>query len=453
VAPETWVAFPRWLASSVPGEPIREDWGVAVRGALIVDVAPAGHLRRNFAGARAVELPDTLLIPGLINLHCHAAMSLLRGVGDDLPLKAWLEERIWPLEQALMCEDFVADGSALAAIEMLLGGVTTVNDMYFYPEHALTAMRAAGMRVVAGLIVVDFPSAYARDSEDYLRKGLALRDRWLNDPLCSFSLAPHAPYTVSDAALREVAVLAAELDLPVHMHLHETALEIEQSVQQHRMRPIRRLEHLGLLGPELIAVHAVHLTGDDIACLAARGVHVAHCPHSNLKLASGFAPVEAMRRAGVNVGLGTDGAASNNRLDLLAEAATAARLAKAVAGKAEAFGAAEVLHALTLGAAKALRLDQRIGSIEKGKEADLVAVSMRSVHHTPVHDPLSQLIFAAGREDVVEVWVAGQVVVSRRQPVGLGLRDAIQRVDARSAMWQNRINEVLLGRRAREAVG
>lgn len=440
---DTWVALPRWLATAVPGEPVREDWGVAVRGSRIADVGPAELLRSAHPGAKFVELPDHLLIPGLINLHCHAAMSLLRGVGDDLPLQAWLEHRIWPLEEALVCEDFVADGSALAAVEMLLGGVTTVNDMYFFPENALASMRATGIRVVAGLIVVDFPSAYARDAEDYLRKGLALRDRWLGDPLCSFSLAPHAPYTVSDQALTKVAMLAAELGLPVHMHVHETAGEIEQSLKRHGVRPLKRLRGLGLLGPELIAVHAVHLNADDLACLAEEGVHVAHCPHSNLKLASGFAPVAAMLEAGINLGLGTDGAASNNRLDLLAEAATAARLAKAVSGRAEAFSAPQVLQALTLGAAKALGLEQRIGSIEKAKEADLVAISMASIHHAPLYDPLSHLIFAAGREDVSEVWIAGQPVVSRRQPVGEGLQEVLSRIRSRSSMWQNRVKDRL----------
>jgi len=437
----TWVALPRWLASAVPGQPLCEDWGVAVRGTTIAEVGPAAQVLGLFPHARQVRLPGSLLMPGLINLHCHAAMSLLRGVGDDLPLKVWLEERIWPLEAALMCEDFVADGSALAAVEMLLGGVTTVSDMYFFPEEALLAMRAAGMRVVAGLIVVDFPSAYACDAQDYLRKGLALHDRWQGDPLCSFSLAPHAPYTVSDAALNEVAVLAAELDLPVHIHLHETIAEIEQSLHHYRMRPLQRLERLGLVGPELIAVHAVHLHAEDIALLASSGAHVVHCPHSNLKLASGFAPVDALLRAGVNLGLGTDGAASNNRLDLLGEAATAARLAKAVSGRAEAFPTTQVLHALTLGAARALGLAQRIGSIEAGKEADMVAVSMTQVRHAPVYDPLSHLFFVAGREDVTDVWVAGQAVVSGRQPVGEGLQAALQRARVRSALWHNRIGE------------
>ena len=359
-------------------------------------------------------------------------MALMRGLADDLPLMRWLQEHIWPAETKHASPAFVRDGTALACAEMLRGGVTCFNDMYFYPEAALEAAQAAGMRVALGLIVVDFPTAYASDPADYLRKGFELRDRQREEPLVSFCLAPHAPYTVSDPTFRQVATYAAELDLPVHLHVHETEHEIERSLAEHGVRPLERLRRLGLLGPGLIAVHAVHLLEEEIQLLATHGCSVAHCPSSNLKLASGFAPIEALRAAGVNLCLGTDGAASNNRLDLLTEMRTAALLAKAVARSAEAMPAHAALRAATLGGARALGLGARIGSIEPGKRADLTALTLRGPELAPCYDPVSHLVYAAGREHVTHVWVDGQprVVDGRleHEPAGL---------DTRWQIWQN----------------
>jgi 5-methylthioadenosine/S-adenosylhomocysteine deaminase len=431
--------LPRWIATAVPGQALLESHGVFVRDGLICEVAAQDELRRRYPDVERIELADHLLIPGLVNLHTHAAMALLRGVGDDLPLQSWLHERIWPLERELVSETFVYDGSMLAAIEMLQAGITTVNDMYFFPDQGIEAMRAAGMRISAGLIVIDFPSAYANHGEDYLRKGMAIRDRWMNDTAVSFCLAPHAPYTVSDAVLEQVAVLSAELGLPVHMHVHETAREVEESLHLHGLRPLQRIAKFGLLGPDLIAVHGVHFNESDIAMMAGAAAHVAHCPHSNLKLASGFAPIAALLKAGVNVGIGTDGAASNNRLDLLAEAATAARLAKAVAGDASAFAAPQVLHALTLGGATALGLQDRIGSIELGKEADLVAVDLGGFTCSPCIDPLSHLVYVCGREQVSDVWVAGEPVVRMRQPMSTAFNEHRDRLRSRLPLWQNQV--------------
>jgi len=297
--------------------------------------------------------------------------------------------------------------------------------MYYFPEAALEAAQAAGMRAALGLIVIDFPTAYASDPADYLRKGFELRDRSREDPLVSFCLAPHAPYTVSDATFRQIATFAAELDLPVHVHLHETEHEIERSLAEHGVRPLERLRRLGLLGPGLIAVHAVHLQEHEIQLLAREGCSVAHCPSSNLKLASGFAPIEALRNAGVNICLGTDGAASNNRLDIFTEMRTAALLAKAVARDASAMPEHAALRAATLGGARALGLSARIGSIEPGKRADLVAVQMRAPELAPCYDPVSHLVYAAGREHVSHVWVDGEL---KRAPADL---------DTRWQVWQN----------------
>ena len=409
-----------------------------MRDGRIEALLPQAEAAGRFASYETLDLPDHVLIPGLVNAHTHAAMSLMRGLADDLPLMRWLEDHIWPAEGRHVSPAMVRDGTLLACAEMLRGGITCFNDRYFFPEASLEAARGAGMRVALGIIVVEFPSAYASDAADYLRKGLALRDREGDDPLVSFCLAPHAPYTVSDASFRQVAKLAPELDLPVHVHLAETEDENRRSLAEHGMRPVERLRRLGLLGPGLIAVHAVHLQQQEIDLLGSHAASIAHCPSSNLKLASGFAPVEAMRRAGANLCLGTDGAASNNRLDLLQEMRTAALLAKAVAGDAQALPAHDALRAATLGGAQALGIEERAGSIAPGKAADLVAVALRGPELAPCYDPVSHLVYAAGREHVTHVWVNGEarVIDARLQPSGFsGLEE-------RTQLWQNALRSL-----------
>ena len=425
----------RWVVPVEPAGVALERHAVAVRDGRIEAVLPMAEAAQRYADYPRVDLPGHALIPGLVNAHTHAAMTLMRGVADDLPLMRWLQEHVWPIEEKHASAQFVKDGTLLACAEMLRGGVTCMNDMYFFPEAALEAALAAGMRAALGLIVIEFPSAYAADPEQYLAKGLALRDEWREHPLASFCLAPHAPYTVSDATFRKVAQLAAELELPVHIHVHETLDEIERSVSEHGARPLQRLERLGLLGPNLIAVHAVHLEPAEIALLARHGCSVAHCPSSNLKLASGFAPVAALLAAGVNVALGTDGAASNNRLDLFQEMRSAALLAKAVARDAAAMPAHAALHAATLGGATALGLEQRIGSIVPGKAADLAAVAFDSIELQPAFDVVSHLVYACGREHVTDVWVGGERVLQDGMLTRLELSD----LQGRALLWQTKI--------------
>lgn len=434
---------PRWIAPVEPDDAVLEGHAVVVRDGRIDAVLPAGEAVRRHPDAQAVHLPGHLLIPGLVNLHTHAAMSLLRGAADDLPLERWLRERIWPLEAGLVSDDFVHDGTVLACREMLRGGITTFSDMYFFPEATSRAALSMGMRAMVGIIVLDFPSAYGSGPGDYLAKGFALRDAMRHEPRIGFTLAPHAPYTVSDDAFLEVAKLSAELQLPVHVHVHETAREIAEHEARHGVRPLARLERLGLVGPELIAVHAVHLADTEIRMLAERGATVAHCPHSNLKLGSGIAPVARMLEAGVRVGLGTDGSASNNRLDLLLEARTASLLAKGSSGDAAAFGAHRALRAATLDGARALGLDDAIGSLVAGKWADLVAVDLSDPDLQPVHDPVAQLIFAAGRDRVTDVWIAGEPVVVRRQMAAARALDTVSDVLARCVVWHNRLGKIV----------
>ncbi|NLD53705.1 MAG: TRZ/ATZ family hydrolase [Burkholderiaceae bacterium] len=444
-APEQLIR-PRWIAPVTDGSPVLAEHAVLVRDGAIAAVGPAAELAHAHPAATAVELPGHLLVPGFVNAHCHAAMTLLRGAGDDLPLESWLAERIWPLERALVSDAFVHDGTVLACREMLLGGVTCFSDMYFFPEAVGRAALAMRMRAVLGIVVFDFPSPYGAGPGDYLSKGLALRDELRDQARLSFSLSPHAPYTNSDETLRRIASLAAELQLPVATHLHETEREVKESLALHGERPIARLERLGLLGPEFIAIHAVHMSDEDIARLARAGASLVTCPHSNLKLASGIARVGAMARAGINVAVGTDGAASNNRLDVLAESRLAALLAKAETGDAAVFDAHQALHALTRAGAQALGLADRIGSIEPGKRADLVALDLSAPEYGPVLDPVATLVHAAGREAVTDVWIDGERVVTERQIANSLSREAVGTVVRGSPLWHNRLGEFVSGR-------
>jgi 5-methylthioadenosine/S-adenosylhomocysteine deaminase len=431
----------RWIVPVVPRARVLEDHAIAIRDGRIVEVLPNAQWATRFQARHVVRLPSHAVTPGLVNAHTHAAMTLLRGIGDDLPLQRWLQTRIWPLEQALVSPEFVYDGTRLAALEMLRSGTTCASDMYYFPDAAVRAFRSVGMRAVAGIIAIEFPTAYAADAEDYLRKGLATRDAFRSDPLVSFTLAPHAPYTVADSTLRRIGMLAEELDLPIHTHVHETAGEISESMQQYGCRPLARLDRLGLVSERLIAVHAVHVEPAEALLLAERGATIAHCPASNLKLGSGIAPVARYVSAGINVAIGTDGAASNNRVDMLAELRLAALLAKGAAHDASAFGADAALESATLGGARALGLESRIGSIEPGKEADLVAFDLAPIETQPLYDVASHIVYCTGREQVTDVWVAGQPVVRARQPVQtLALEDLMPAV----AAWQNRSRQVLL---------
>lgn len=435
--PQDVLLLPRWILPVEPAGVVLEDHALAVRGGRIAALGPRAALEAEHAGLPRLALPSHALLPGLVNAHTHAAMSLMRGLADDLPLMRWLQEHIWPAEMKHVSPAFVREGTLLACAEMLRGGITCFNDMYFFPEAALEAALEAGLRASLGMIVFDFPTAYGTDPDDYLAKGLAMRDRWKDHPRLSFCLAPHAPYTVSDATFAKVVTLAGEIDVPVHVHLHETEDEIRRSLAEHGVRPLERLRRLGLLGPALIAVHAVHLEDDEIALLARHGASVAHCPSSNLKLASGFAPVARLAAAGVNIALGTDGAASNNRLDLMEEMRLAALLAKAVARDAEALPAHAALHAATLGGARALGLEAITGSLRPGKAADLAAVRLAGADDAPellpCHDPVSQLVYAAGRQQVTDVWVAGRHVLQG----GTLAPDAFRGLDTRAQLWQN----------------
>jgi 5-methylthioadenosine/S-adenosylhomocysteine deaminase len=425
-----------WVLPIEPAGALLENHAVAVNAGRIVDVLPSSDADNRFRAKSRKILGGQMLIPGLVNLHTHAAMSLFRGLADDLHLMDWLSKHIWPAEGRHVSEQFIHDGTLLACAEMLRSGITCFNDMYFFPEQAGRAALEAGMRAVLGIVVIEFPTPYASDAQDYLRKGLSARDALKSEALLSFCMAPHAPYTVSDASFEQIATLAGQLQLPVHIHVHEIEHEIHEHIKQHGVRPLERLRRLGLLGPELIAVHAVHLDDVEIALLAAQGCSVAHCPASNLKLASGFARLGDMLSAGINVGIGTDGAASNNRLDILGELRLAALVSKAESGDAQTLPVHSALRMATLDGAKALGLDHDIGSIEHGKCADMIAVNLAGViEMSPCYDPVSHLVYAAGREHVTHVWVQGKEVVSGGQLTTVDPQELI----AKARSWQHKI--------------
>ncbi len=428
---------PRWILPVDADNSILVEHSLAVADRRILAILPTCEARRQISASRELELPSQVLIPGLVNAHTHSPMTLMRGLADDLPLMTWLNEHIWPAERRWVDPDFVLAGTRLAVLEMLRGGVTCFNDMYFYPAVTAQAAAEAGQRAVVGMIVLDFPSRFAETADDYIARGLELHDQYRDHPLIRIAFAPHSPYAVSDVPLARIRILGDELEVPIHIHLHETHDEIVQSLRDHGERPLARLDRLGLLGPSLVAIHMTQLETAEIARLAQAGAHVVHCPESNLKLASGFCPVARLLDAGVNVALGTDGAASNNDLNLLGEMRTAALLAKGVAHSAAAVPAATALRMATVNGARAFGLDEEIGSLEPGKAADIVAIDLSDSHTQPIYNPVSQIVYAAGRHQVRNVWIGGRQVLRDGQPTTLDLQAII--ADAR--VWAERIAE------------
>ncbi|MFJ1572206.1 TRZ/ATZ family hydrolase [Pseudomonas sp. NPDC088322] len=412
VAPLDLLLVPTWLVPVEPAGVVLEGHALGLRDGLIAWLGPR---ERAPVALQVRELPDCLLCPGLINAHGHAAMSLFRGLADDLPLMTWLREHIWPAEGRWVDPGFVRDGTDLAIAEQLKGGITCFADMYFYPREACEQVEQSGIRAQVAVPLLDFPIPGAATADDALHQAIELFGELRHHPRITIALGPHAPYTVGDETLEKIRVIADQLDAPLHMHIHETASEVEQAVAEHGERPLARLARLGLLGPSLQAVHMTQISDDDLALLVESNTSVIHCPESNLKLASGFCPVERLWQAGVNVAIGTDGAASNNDLDLLGETRTAALLAKAVAGSASALDAHRALRMATLNGARGLGLDTQIGSLELGKAADLVAFDLSGLAQQPVHDPVSQLIYATSRDCARHVWVAGEQLLEERR--------------------------------------
>jgi len=427
----------RWVIPVEPDVGALAHHCVAITGDRIVDILLSANARDTYTANIELEFTNHALIPGFINCHTHAAMTLFRGLADDLPLQSWLEDYIWPTEARCVDRAFVYDGTILAVAEMLRGGTTCFNDMYFFPDEAAAAAIEAGIRAVVGMIVIGHPSAWANNAREYLHNGQRVHDRYRFHPLVQTAFAPHAPYTVDDETLTRIAMIAEELDVPIHMHIHETEREVNAAIADNGRRPLSRLADLGLLSHRLMAVHMTALTADEINRIATAGVSVIHCPESNLKLASGFCPLATLLDAGINVALGTDGAASNNDLDMLGEMRTAALLAKGVANDACAAPAAQILRLATYGGAKALGMENDLGSLSTGKFADITAIDLGGFRAAPMYNPIAQIVYAGHRDQVTNVWVGGRRVVADRQLTNID-EDELNRT---AEGWRDRISQ------------
>ena len=428
------LVFPKWIITVNAQNQVLTEHALAIQEGKIHAILPVAEARQLDA-EQIIELPQHAVMPGFINAHTHSPMSLLKGLADDLPLMDWLQNHIWPAEAKWADAEFVQQGSALAIAEMLRSGTTCFNDMYFFPEATVEAVKQAGIRACIGLIMIDFPTAWGTGPDDYISKGLALHDQLQDNPLITTTFAPHAPYTVSDEPLQKILHLACELDSPIHMHIHETAFEVMQAVEQTGERPLERLARLGLLDKHLLAVHMTQLSEAEIQLIADKQIHVIHCPESNLKLASGFSPVAKLLAAGVNVALGTDGNASNNDLDMLGEMRTAALIAKAVAHDAAAVPASQAIRMATINGAKALGLDEQIGSLEVGKAADMIAIDLGTIEANPLYEPISHIVYCTTREQITHTWVAGQMLMQNRQLTTLNTAALLEN----ARYWQQKI--------------
>ena len=438
---------PDWIIPVEPAGRVLDHHALAVHEGRVAALITRDEAREYYRADEHLRLPGHALTPGFVNAHTHSPMSLMRGFADDLPLMTWLNEHIWPVEGKLAGPDFIRDGAELSMAEMLRGGTTCFNDMYFFPDVVARSASRMRIRAVLGMIVIEFPTPWASEPAEYLRRGLEVRDEFKSDPLLNFVFAPHAPYTVSDDSFQRLRGYADELDTRVHMHLHETAHEVEEAEREHGERPMDRMERLGLLNPSMLAVHMTQLSEDEIRRAGDHGISVVHCPESNLKLASGFCPVAELQAAGVNVALGTDGAASNNDSDMVGEMRSAALLGKAVAGDPAALPAEDVLSMATINGARALGLDAEIGSLLPGKWADLTAIRLDHLASTPVHNPISQIVYAAGRDQVNHVWVGGRRTVADGRLVEIDEHELRERVNA----WVEPIHKARA--EAREAAG
>ncbi len=426
---------PQWLIPVEPHATVLRQHALVMTDDKISALMPSAQAYQQHADAEHIVLDKHALLPGFVNLHAHSAMCLLRGLADDLSLMDWLNHHIWPAEKQHVSDEFVFDGSVQAMAEMIRGGTTTVNDMYFYHQAVARAGVHSGMRTVVGCSILEFPTGYANDADDYLQKAIEAYQAFAGQNGVDFRLAPHAPYTVADATFKKIVALSDQYDLGLHCHIHETQDEVAESVKLHGVRPLQRLHNLGLLSSKLIAAHVVHASDEEIVLLQKTGVHIAHNPASNLKLASGFARIHDMQNAGINVGIGTDGSASNNKLDLLGDVRMAALLSKAESGNPTALNAAAALEMATLSGARALGMGDRIGSLVAGKQADIIAIDLSALETQPVYDPISQIIYAAGREQVSHVWVNGRCLMKNRELTTM----QIHALEDKARWWQARI--------------
>lgn len=409
----------KWLIplnkSANPNNRALKDTAIIIENQIITDILPIAASRNKYPELARKILNHHVIMPGLINAHTHSPMNLLKGYADDLPLMTWLNDHIWPIEHHFFSSEFAYEGAILAICEMLKGGVTCFNDMYFYSNDIARAAAELGIRACIGTHVFDPPSPWADNTDDYLARCQEVISEYKNNSLITPIVCPHAPYTVSDESFKKVMSFSEKNNLSIGCHIHETNDEIQQSLEQYKMRPIERLHKLGLLDHNLHAIHMTQLNVDEIELVAKKNVSVVHCPESNLKLASGFCPVKELLEYNINLAIGTDGAASNNDLDMLSEIRTAALVAKTTAMDPTTLPDYQALECATINGAKAVNLQDRIGSLEIGKQADLIAIDLSDYGSQPVYNPLSSIVYTATRQQVSDVWVNGMQKVADKK--------------------------------------
>ncbi len=427
--------IPRWIVPIEPHNTVLEHHAIAIDKGRILNVLPAKEAQQQYEANTKLELSHHVVLPGLVNAHTHSPMTLFRGLADDLALMDWLNNHIWPAERHWMDDEFIYDGTQIALAEMLRSGTTCFNENYFFTDTIARATEKAGMRGVLATAIIDFPSRFAKTPLEYIEKADEFYQAWKNHPLIKPAIAPQGPYTVDDNTFLRIKEFADKHQLTIHLHLHETLDEINQSLQQYKKRPLERIRDLGLISNRLQCIHMVHITADELAMLQGTGIHVVHCPDSNLKLASGFCPIEQYIAHGINVAIGTDGAASNNDLDMFGEIRTTALVSKAVTRNPTASPAAETLRMATLNGARALGLEHEIGSIEIGKAADIIAVDLESVNTQPVYHPISHLVYAVNSRQVTDVWVAGKRLLQNGEFTTLDQNE----IFSKAKEWSNKI--------------
>ncbi len=425
----------RWIIPVNDARETLENHSIAIDQGVIVAILPSAKAVQEYQASHSIDLGDQALIPGFVNTHGHAAMAIFRGMADDLELMTWLNDHVFPAENKWVDYDLVRDGTELATAEMLRSGTTTFSDNYFFPDASAESVLKAGMRAQLCFPTIDFPTAWGAGPDEHIDNGLKVMATYAGHSHIKVNFGPHAPYTCSDEPLLRIKALAEEHGVGIQMHVHETQVEVDGELERRGQRPIRRLKDLGLLSPNFQAVHMTALSEEDINDIVETGAHVMHCPESNLKLASGFCPVHELQKRGVNVALGTDGAASNNDLDMLGEMRTAAMLAKAVSGDATALSAYDAIKMATLNGAKALGWDKEIGSLEVGKRADITAIALNDLESQPIYDPVSHIVYASTRDQVTNVWVDGKQLLNNRELTTLDKNTIIET----AKQWRDKI--------------
>lgn len=405
----------KWIITGEAKNQTLENHSLIIKDGLIKDILPTTQASQRYQSQSTQHFATHAILPGLINSHTHIAMNYFRGLADDLTLMDWLNHHIWPAEKKWVSQEFVHDASMFAMAEMIRGGTTCFNDMYFFLQATAQAADVAGIRAFIGMTVIDFPTAWAKNPDEYIAKGLEFLQEYKKHPRISTTLAPHAPYTVADETMLKIKEIAEKYHLKINMHIQETAEEVHQSLEKYKMRPLRRLQKLGMISPQLIAIHMTQIDDDDLAILEAERPSIVHCPESNMKLASGACPVAKLQSLELNVALGTDGAASNNDLDMIGEMRSAAFLAKLSTRDPTALSASETITMATLHGAKALGIDNITGTLTAGKSADFIAINLDEIETQPLYQPTSQIVYAASRQQVTDVWVAGKQLMKNRQ--------------------------------------